>query len=341
MYSKELRVLALTQSGNTPSARFRWRQYHDRLREYGILATESSSRTGSYPPPQKLVRPFWLMGNLVENLYRVQQGRNYDVCFVQRNLTSTLCTWEPLIGRPFIYDVDDAIFAGTRGWSADKVARHATLVVCGNQFLADHFSKFAEVRIIPTAVDSLRFSPAENRCQGGRPIIGWSGSSSGFKFLYGIEDALKLVLEKRPEAILKVVADREPIFKFLPRDRVVFERWTPEREVDVLREFTVGIMPLEDSVWSRGKCSFKMLTYMSVGVPVVVSPVGMNIEVLALGRSGYSAEGTESWVDAIVTLLDSPVLSAEMGKVGRLVIEEHFSLDVIVPKLASLLQEVA
>lgn len=262
-----------------------------------------------------------------------------DVCLLQRHLVSTLVTAEPLIRSPIVFDVDDAIHAGTRGWTADRIARRSALVICGNRFLADHYAGLAPVEIVPTGVDSTRFVPAQRRPD--RPVIGWSGQSSGFSYLYEIEDDLAACLRRWPDAMLHIVADRPPEFTLMPRDRWRFVRWRPDVEVSALQEFSVGLMPLRDSVWERGKCSFKMLTYMSAGVPVVVSAVGMNVEVLAHGECGYGVSGVGEWVDAISTILSTPALAQRMGVRGREIVEQHYSSAVIVPRLAALLRAVA
>lgn len=330
--------MALTQGRHAPSARFRWRQHAPGLTAAGFEVTELLSTVGSYPPANKPARPFWLAASVAENLQRVVRARAYDLCFLQRYLTSTLCTWEPLLKKPFVFDVDDAIFLGKRGWNADRIARSASLIICGNSFLADHFAKHGRVAILPTAVDTRRFKPLRQSLAG-RPAIGWSGSSSGLKYVYAIEDALLRVLNRYPDAVLRIVSDKAPNFQKLPPARVQFEQWSAEREVDVLREFSVGLMPLNDSPWERGKCSFKMLTYMAVGVPVVASPVGMNKEVLAQGDCGFAAVSADDWFDAIVSLLGDPTLASGMGAVGREIVETSFSLEVVTPRLAALLKE--
>jgi len=268
---------------------------------------------------------------------RVLRANKFDIRFLQRNLTSTLCTWEPLLKKPFVFDVDDAIFLGPRGYSADRIAKAASLVICGNSFLANHFNRFSNVEILPTAVDSNLFTPKDNTNADLRKVIGWSGSSSGFKYLYSIEFAIRKVLARHPDSVLKIVSDIAPVFKSLPHEQVLFEKWSVAREVSALHEFSVGIMPLDDDPWARGKCSFKMLTYMAVGLPVVVSPVGMNNEILAHGACGFAASTVDDWVDSISFLFSTPNISNEMGAMGREIIERRYSRNIIAPKLAQLL----
>jgi len=331
------RLVGITQGESVPSTRFRWSQYVDDLRQYGFEVSELSSSFGAYAPSSRIRRPVWLAGSIAENLDRTLDSNQYDLRFLQRNLTATLCTWEPLLRKPFVFDVDDAIFLGPRGASADRIARSASLIICGNNYLANHFSNHGHVVILPTAVDTSRFVPRAGPPPS-RQVIGWSGSSSGLKYLYGIEPAIRELLNRHPEVLFKVVSDKAPAFKTLPSDRVIFEPWSPDLEVAALHGFTIGIMPLEDDLWARGKCSFKMLTYMSAGLPVVVSSVGMNVEILGQGPCGFAAKTTDDWVDAISDLLSDAALADKMGRTGRQIIEASYARSVIAPQLAQLLR---
>jgi glycosyltransferase involved in cell wall biosynthesis len=339
MSQKKPSLVGITQGKNQPSTRFRWSQYVDDLRQGGFDVSELESHFGAYAPEKRIQRPTWLAASIAENAVRAMRANQYNLRFLQRNLTATLSTWEPLLKHPFVFDVDDAIFLGERGASADRIAKVASLVICGNNFLANHFSNFAEVAVLPTAVDSVRFVPGNDKVSNRQQIIGWSGSSSGFKYLYTIEYAIKELLSRYPALLFKVISDQEPVFRSISRERVVFEKWTESREVEVLQEFTIGIMPLEDDLWARGKCSFKMLTYMSTGLPVVVSPVGMNLEILDQGPCGFAAKTSDDWVDAISLLLSNTTLACQMGMSGRQIIEACYSRNVIAPKLTQLLME--
>lgn len=331
-------VVALTQGVQVPSARFRVLQHLDTLKRAGLVVHHLPARYGAYPPLSRSERLRWLPAAIADAIFRALQARHGDICFLQRELVSTLQTAEPLIRRPLVFDVDDAIFLHPRGRLSDRIARRAALIICGNRFLAEHYAPLAPVTILPTAVDTDRFTPAERPT--GPPIIGWSGSSSGFPYLQAIEDALRATLERHPTSRLHIVADAPPPFTRLPADRVDFIRWSPDIEVQALRRLSVGLMPLVDDPWARGKCSFKMLTYMSVGIPVVVSPVGMNSEVLAHGRCGFSARTSEEWVDAMSALIVNRDAGTEMGEIGRRIAEEHYSHRVIGPRLAQILKGV-
>lgn len=338
--SRSITVAALTQGKTVPSTRFRWNQYEEDLVGAGLSIKNYDSAFGAYAPSRAAHRPFWIAKTLTGSLSRSILSRSADVCFLQRNLVATLYTWERILRKPIIFDVDDAIFTGPRGNSAFKIAQQAAVILCGNSYLAENFSRFGPVEILPTAVDTERYMPI-GILNDEEIVIGWSGTSGGFQYLYDIEDALYKVLIARPKSILKIVSDRRPDFSLIPHDKVKYESWTEDTEVTALQSFSIGIMPLIDDHWSRGKCSFKMLTYMAVGIPVVVSPVGMNIDVLGKGSCGFSANSRSQWVEKLIELIDDASKRKLMGQTGRSIVECFYSRKILGPKLATIIYKVA
>lgn len=332
-----LSVLALTQGERVPSTRFRVAQHLSRIKAAGIEVKHLPAKYCAYPPKGLLKRLGWFPSTLWDATSRALLSREADVCLLQRELVSTLRTAEPLISCPIILDVDDAIYLNGRGAKSDATARQAALIICGNRTLAEHYGELGRVEILPTAVDVDRFVP-KAPVDDESPVIGWSGSSSGFSYLEMIEPAIAHVLKMHPSARFVVMADRQPRLAALPAERVCFLPWSEEGEVEAIQSFSVGLMPLWDDAWSRGKCSFKMITYMSCGIPVVVSPVGMNADVLALSNLGFAARNCDDWVQSIDLLLKDRDLARQIGCAGRTVAEAHFSCDVIAPKLVELLQ---
>jgi glycosyltransferase involved in cell wall biosynthesis len=288
-----------------------------------------------YPPKGAWLRPAWLGAAIADRVMPVAATYRYDITFLQRELISTLGSLEPLAKRPRVLDVDDAIHLHRGGKAAERIARRSNLIVAGNEFLAEHFSAWnTNIRIVPTAVDTELFRPGAYPSQGRRAVVGWIGTSGNLKHLYEVEDALIAVLSQCEDFSLRVVSDAPPRFKHLPRDRVEYIPWSRSVEVESIQSMSVGIMPLVDSPWTRGKCSFKMLQYMACGVPVVVSPVGMNAEVLALGRVGLGARDDREWVEGLLTILTDVELGMQMGAEGRQVVCRHFSVGVIAQMLA-------
>jgi glycosyltransferase involved in cell wall biosynthesis len=336
-----LRVATFTGGISVPSARFRVRQYIPALLKHGIAISEMPSHFGHYPPQNKWLRPLWAAATLAEQLPKIIKSYQYDVVLLQREMLSSYVTLETLTKSPRVLDVDDAIFLHRNGSCARSLAQISDRVICGNAYLADRFSAWnKDIIIIPTAVDTERYLPSvkQGQCEGAT-VIGWIGTSGNLKYVYSIEAALAKVLEIYPKAKLRIVCDKMPEFNLIDINRFEFISWSEEMEIESIQGIDIGIMPLEDSAWARGKCSFKMLQYMSCGVPVVVSPVGMNSEVLAMGSVGYGAISEDEWVDAIGTLLDNPNLRHKLGTFGRQVVIESFSITKVAPKIAACLTE--
>lgn len=338
----KLRVAALTGGKNVASARFRVRQMIPALRDCGVHMREFVPLVSKYPPDRKWLRPFWGGAALAVRVPVVMATHHYDMVFFQRELISTFSTLEFLTRRPRVLDVDDAIFLRRGGRFTERLARQCELIICGNDYLADSFIRWnRNVCIIPTAVDTRRYSPKTAQAEDEHNVIGWTGMSSNFKYLYQMEYALAEVLKARADVIFRIIADASPNFRSIADDRIEFIRWSPESEVRNVQTMTIGIMPLADSAWERGKCSYKMLQYMACGVPVVVSPVGMNSQVLSMGAVGIGASTQNEWVEALLGLLSDTKVRSNMGMNGRSIVEKHFSIDVIAPRLAQCLRDLA
>jgi glycosyltransferase involved in cell wall biosynthesis len=194
---------------------------------------------------------------------------------LQREMISSHLTLERFTPSPRVLDVDDAIHLLRGGDFARKLAQISDRVIAGNSYLAEWYSAWnRDVVILPTAVDADRYVPAPAV---GRDmiVIGWIGTSANFGYLETLAPALARVVAEHPHVHIKIVSDRAPAFSALAPDRWSFVKWGEASEISDIQSMDIGIMPLADSPWARGKCSFKMLQYMACGLPVVVSPVGM------------------------------------------------------------------
>ncbi|MCI5211075.1 MAG: glycosyltransferase [Candidatus Electrothrix sp. ATG2] len=272
-------------------------------------------------------------------LYR---STGYDAVILQREMISTLPTLEKLLPKPLIMDVDDAIFLYRNGRAAKYVAAACSLVVCGNQYLADKFFQWnSNVVVIPTGVDTDRLRPIANRnINATSSIIGWIGTSGNFSYLESIEPALRKILSSYPTTRLQIISNQFPTFLKYLGEQLDFKKWYPGIENDLLPHFTIGIMPLPDNEWARGKCAFKMLQYMAAGIPVVVTPIGMNAEILASCSVGLAAQNNEQWLEALSTLLRSSTIAESMGANGRQLVEKKYSLAVVSLKWQHVLKSV-
>ena len=260
---------------------------------------------------------------------------------IQRQMLPAFVPLETFTTRPRVLDVDDAVWLNRGGRHVPALARRCDAVICGNEFLAGYFRQWnPSVTVIPTPVDTdLLRPPADAPLS--RRLIGWTGTSENYRFLYGIETELAEVLRTNRDAALLVISDRPPRFSRIPDEQVEFVRWTPAAESEGLRRICAGIMPLDDTEWSRGKCSFKMLCYMASGVPVVASPVGMNAHVLSHGDIGFGPRDSGAWVGALSTLIQDTKAATQMGANARAIAVEHFSVKALGPVFADTLRSVA
>ena len=189
--------------------------------------------------------------------------------------------------------------------------------------------------ILPTPIDTVRFEPSRIRPDWGS-ALGWVGHSDNLPYLERLAPALRKLVERHPRMRLIVVADRAPKLEGVPLE---FRRWTLEREVAAFDEMSVGLMPLDDDEWARGKCAFKALQYMALGLPTVVSPVGMNAEVIEDGRHGYHARDQDGWFAALDRLLSDVEHARVLGEAGRRRVERDYSVSVTSERLVGLLRE--
>ncbi|MDQ8022488.1 MAG: glycosyltransferase family 4 protein [Moraxellaceae bacterium] len=344
---RPLQVAAFTQGDDVPSARFRVRALIPLLAEEGLAMREWPARHGAYPPPGLIARVKWAPRALAERAVAMREaagrdGKGADVALFQRELLSTMHTIEDRWRGPAVFDVDDAVWLNQRFGGIDRIAQRLGRAICGNAYIADHFSRHAKVWVLPTAVDTAHYQPAKSvaRDAGARVMV-WSGSASGLPYLQDIAPALARIMTSLPDVRLRIVCNQAPDLRGLPAERVDYWPWDPATEVEALQTAHLGLMPMPDTAWTRGKCSFKMLTYMACGLPVLVSPWGMNAEVLAHDELGLGARNADEWLDAAVALLRDDTLCRRLGDNGRRVVLQHYSAEVIVPKLAAILREAA
>jgi len=339
-----MKVAALTSGLNIPSARFRVRQYLPALYRGGVEVTEycpSISQAARLPGKLGQIRaryfPPLLIGQALTNLAcripGILGSYRADVTWLERNFVPGLDDLSRLVHTPLVLDIDDAIWLynplGAR--TVGRLVRRADMVLAGNRYLADWCAQFCgNIRIVPTAIDTDRFHPSEQAKPEGVPfVVGWTGTSGNFRFLETIEPALSSFLSEVPTARFLVVADKPPQLPDLPQDRIDFVPWSASTEHLWLKEMDVGLMPIDDTDLSRGKCSFKMLQYMAAEVPVVASPFGMNGEVFAAGDIGFAARTNADWIEALHQCERNRDQRLRQGKNGRGIILSRFSTEVV------------
>lgn len=288
---------------------------------------------------------------LVARLALFRTLRDADVVVLSRKLF----TWAEFRAarnsvERLVYDLDDAVMFRDpfRGEPVSHVRRRrfrhtvrtADLVLAGNPYLLGLVAEDApeSKRILaPTPIDTDRYTPGGGAHPGFR--VGWIGSRSTRGYLTLVEDALRRVRDARPDAVLAVMADAPPSqLAGLP---VEFTPWSEAGEVPFLQSLDVGLMPLSDDPFSRGKCGFKLLQYMACGVPAVASPVGVNVEICDGGRTGLLAATPNDWAPAILRVAADPSAARTMAAAARARVEERWSSRVLGPAFAAALAECA
>jgi glycosyltransferase involved in cell wall biosynthesis len=249
--------------------------------------------------------------------------------------------------KPLIYDIDDAIFLTGKGAELQfKItSKKASAVIAGNNFLAEEAMKYCKnVYVVPTAVDTKRWFPAECKNENKKYSseifrIGWSGTSTSFNYLVPLQNELNKFLEDFPASKFYIMADRFPFELNLLNSRVNFIKWSPESEVDFVRSLNVGLMPIKDDRWSRGKCAYKMLLYAACGIPVVVSPIGVNKEILELANIGFGPSSNREWYDSLVELYGNRTLCKNLSLNAVKLVNDHYSVKVCAPKIEHILRK--
>ncbi len=258
--------------------------------------------------------------------------------------------WLAWRGCRMVVDYDDALFhqydAHPNPWVrrlfVNKIAtvmRLAHTVVAGNTYLADYARSAgaAQVEVIPTVVNLARYPVIGAAGVSGVFTIGWIGSPSTARYLREIAPALALLCRDGRTRV-RLVGSGPVDLPGVPAEIIA---WSEETEVDEIRHFDVGIMPLPDEPWTRGKCGFKLIQYMACGLPVVASPVGVNADIVENGTNGFLATTVNEWVKALNTLAADTTLRHIMGLAGRAKVERKYCLQVTAPRLTELLLKTA
>jgi glycosyltransferase involved in cell wall biosynthesis len=273
----------------------------------------------------------------------------YDAAMLHCELFPLMPGWmeRALIRKPYIYDFDDAFYLKYRigrlgmarpllGRKFDKVIAGAAAVTAGNQVLAQYAHQYnSNTHFLPTVVDTTRYLPRPVNRSGEVFTVGWIGSPSTTPYLSELVAPLSAIGQEGAVRLI-VIGGKAPK---VPNVTVVEIDWDEHSEVDLINSFDVGVMPLPNDDWARGKCAFKLIQYMACGVPVIASPVGANVEVVT-AKCGLLATTPQQWTDALRLMRDQPTKRAEIGMAGRQRVENDYCLQLAGPKLAALLMTV-
>ena len=347
------------------SSRYRVCQYLPRLAAYGVKSTflpfvSNTFFADFYRPGRHVAKASYLARASFRRLGDLLKAARHDVVVVQREaalLGPPVFEFlaRHIAGCPLVFDVDDAIFIPTHKTmqrsahglvarllkdpsKAERLARWADEIVVANAFAADWAREFSSrVTVIPTVVDAEVFRP-RTTARDGVPVIGWVGSHSAAPQLEAVLPALERLGRKHTFVFRAVGAGREIS---IPGVEVDNRPWRLEREVDDFRTLDIGLCPLFDDVWSRGKPGFKPLIYMACGVPQVSSPIGGVTEFLRPQEHGFFATTVDEWYAALDTLLSSPERRSELGRNARAAFLAGPHLDNQTPRLLDVLERAA
>ncbi|HEU4507904.1 MAG TPA: glycosyltransferase family 4 protein [Pyrinomonadaceae bacterium] len=342
----------------SPSQRYRLEQWEPLLRERGVQITYAPFEDEEL---HALLYKPGLMGKKLERVTRalgrrmslVKSVRDYDLVYILREAALLgPPVFERLIhqrGVPIVFDFDDAVFVSYKSPSngylsylkfASKtktICRMASHVMAGNPYLADYARQVNDhVTVIPTTIDTDKYQPPARKDSSGPPVIGWTGSYSTVQHLDTLRGALKK-LAARESFRLRVIGT--PTYECAPID-VEAMQWRANTELDDLSAIDIGVMPLPDDRWSKGKCGLKALQFMALGIPTVCSPVGVNSDIIQDDENGFLAGTEDEWVDKLSRLIRSHELRQRLGQAGRVTIEEKYSAKTQSPRVYEIFKSV-
>jgi glycosyltransferase involved in cell wall biosynthesis len=286
-------------------------------------------------------------------LQALRQADRFDLAIVYGELLPLLPAWLELqlLQIPFILDLDDAFHLKYRtgrlgllrpllGSKIERLMASAATVTAGNQLLAAYAQRFnANVALLPSVVDTEWLCPAPlpPPPNPAHPFsVGWIGSPSTAPYLQLLIEPLQQLACERPVQ-LYVVGGPAPAIAGV---EVIHQPWSLEQEPALIHQFDVGVMPLPDTAWARGKCAYKLIQCMACGIPVIASPVGANVDAVP-ATCGVLASSTDEWLAAFRQLAGDPPLRARLGAAGRQWVQERYSLRSALPVLAGVIREVA
>ncbi len=329
------------------SQRFRFEQYVDFLAEHGYATTFSPAmRDAEYSlmsgPGAVVGKGAILARALGRRLREARPAGRYDLVIVHREAVQLgTAIFERILARApakLVYDFDDAIWIRDtspvnrrfdwlkRPQKTARIIAASDMVFAGNAYLAQYARQFnRDVRVVPTTLDTTEYDARPVAKNDGRVCIGWTGSVTTLKHFELALPALRAIRERFGDRVyFKVIGDGG-----YRNDELGIRghAWRAETAVEDLSELDIGLMPLPDDDWARGKCGFKGLQYMALRIPAIMSPVGVNKEIVADGENGYLAASESDWFARIAELVESPARRHALGEAARQTVVRRYSVE--------------
>lgn len=353
-----MRILLLCKYSRLgASSRLRTLQYLPFLEGEGVEVTVSSLFDDEYlnclySHQRRAVKS--VVSRYLKRLITLLSFFRYDLIWIEKEIFPYIPSLAErllyLFGKTYVVDYDDAIFhnydlsgnpliRAVLGRKIDSVMRHSVCVIAGNAYLAARAKAAGAPRvvIVPTVVDHTRYTPRHNstdQCA----VIGWIGSPSTQKYVVGIRDALAKACQRHGARLMLVGATPQVVAEFPGMDVEVLP-WSEESEAELICQMDIGIMPLHDGPWEKGKCGYKLIQYMACGVPVIASPVGVNVDIVNANQCGLIAGSLTEWEDQLSQLLKCSELRMELGLAGRTAVVNKYSLLAQAPVLSNIFKE--
>lgn len=340
------------------SSRIRSFQYLPYLNQHGIKVDVQTLfnddyvkhlQTGANRKPEQIVKAYF------QRLSHLRVHRQYDAIWFEKEIFPWLPDfaekWLRQSGKPYIVDYDDAVFhhydlntnpfiRALLGKKLDQVMRNAELVITGNRYLERRATKAGAKKIqkLPSVIDINRYLPKEKDSlkAGEKFSVGWIGSPTTAKYLDRIIPVVDSLCAENDTRFIIVGAGKHGFNS----KHVESRDWSETTEVSDILDFDVGIMPLPDTPWTRGKCGYKLIQYMACCLPVVASPVGANIDIVKHGENGFFADGAYDWKRALTRLKNNRELCWKMGSNGRKRVEKEYCLQITAPRLKGMLEKI-
>lgn len=347
-----MRVLVLSRYDTLPGpSRYRIFQFLPYLEQRGCKVTVSAlldnAYVGSYYDRGKfpiipMPRLYW------RRALRMLRAGGFDVIWLEKEalpwIPAEIEQWLGLRKAPYVVDYDDAIFhtydqhrfsivRRLLGAKIGKLMSNAAVVLAGNEYLADHARRSGarRIEILPSVVNLARY-PHRTGDANRAFTIGWTGAPANSRHLLLIKEALARVCQGG-KARLHVIGGWK--IDLPPEIPVEYTPFSASDDVEPVQRFDVGIMPLEDSHWERGKCGMKLVHYMACGLPSIASPIGVNARLIDPGVTGFLARTESEWIASLEALSADCDLRERMGRAAKQTVETHHSLSVYGPRVAA------
>lgn len=338
------------------SSRIRFGQYFGALAREGISCRLSPLLSDAYLPLRYRDDPrryAYALAGYLGRVWALLRTRAYDVVWVEGELFPGLpAIFESLLamtGTPYVVDYDDALFHKYDHWSKgllggmyrEKFSRllsRSSGATAGNAYLEALCLRNSApvVTRIPSVVDIARYIQEDSADPADRPLtIGWIGTPHTMKHLRAVEPALRRLASEFPLVLMTVGANPLDGYGVSLKQH----SWSLDSEVRLINEMDIGIMPLADEPFERGKCGYKLIQYMALAKPVVASPVGVNTEIVSHGTNGFLANDEQGWFNALRELAASRDMRTAMGVAGRARVVEYYSVQAQAPVVAGVLRE--